>query len=228
MPDTLQTAVVAACGLVLGALVTSAAAAYSARQKLREIELTHRQQLRTNYLANARQHSKTLYVPLAISLADLTNTFQQFHGELPSVVGGAPVSQSAFEGECRSFMDDVGRLFQRGASAFLTVELEERLISFCNFVRSSLSATAPTLKRVIRMSYRMGGVSFDLSRSYVGPPNRLLFPIGVDLLGLAVAMQVEELVSAPVSSEEFGERFVKDATTLKTLVKEVTLGGRGV
>ncbi len=56
MEDTLAKALIATVGVVAGALLTALAAAYAARQKTREIELTYQQKLQENYLTNARQY----------------------------------------------------------------------------------------------------------------------------------------------------------------------------
>ena len=146
------TALIAAAGVVVGAGVTALAAAFSARQKIREVELTYEQKLRDNYLANARQYIYSVYVPIGIALGSLGDAYlavrQQIDFKARRV---APTAQKAFEDACDSYLRVIDDLFSRGADAFLTSATELRLRSFSSFLRSSRNAKEPTVQMVFQV-----------------------------------------------------------------------------
>src|SRR5436190_16282173 len=73
--STTSTALIGAAGIAVGAAITAFASAFSARQKIREVELVYQQKLRENYLANARQYLKDVYVPVGIALGSLGDAY---------------------------------------------------------------------------------------------------------------------------------------------------------
>lgn len=75
MVDTPTTAIVAAGGAVIGAGFTAVASAFTARQKIRELDVAYKQRLQDGYLANARAYTHTLYIPLGITLTKLSEAY---------------------------------------------------------------------------------------------------------------------------------------------------------
>jgi hypothetical protein len=159
-PPAATTALIAAAGVVVGALVTALAAAYAAKQKTREVELTYRQKLQDNYLANARQFIEEVYVPISIALGTLSDAFQfakQFIDDKAGTID--PAAQNFFGTSRDAYMLTIDDLFARGADAYLTSAVEIRLRSFNSFLRASATAVKP----VVRLSFQVSGWAFPLS-----------------------------------------------------------------
>ena len=120
MEDTLAKALIATVGVVAGALLTALAAAYAARQKTREIELTYQQKLQESYLTNARQYIQGVYAPLSIALTKLSNAYRVFRPYIfsdPTKVD-VTAAKAAFSTACQEYdatvsdlLDHSGRLF---------------------------------------------------------------------------------------------------------------------
>jgi len=66
--QTILVALIGTPGLVIGAILSFVVSAFSARQKIRELELTYRQKLDENISTNARLHLDDLYIPLNAGL----------------------------------------------------------------------------------------------------------------------------------------------------------------
>ena len=109
-------------------------------------------------------------------------------------------------------------------------KLLDKLRSFVEFLRDSLNATTPVLKAQLGYKIGFGGLRIHETRSLklVGPAaiRWRSPPISVSMAGMGVTYEANVLLSAPISSKEFGTRFVADSGDLRFLVKEVTLGGR--
>lgn len=225
--DTGTNALIATIGVVAGAVLTSLAAAYSARQKVREIELTYRQKLRENYLANARLYTNNIYVPISIAFRKLGDGHQRFRSRKDT--------EDDFRYICSEYEKTISNLFERGADAFLTTELEERLRSFNNFLVASLETKEVVAKAVIK--FRLLNtlittpmrVSSKASSGLRGLRETIMSSvkfenISVGGFGLGFTYNVEEILAAPITSKEFERRISGDIPALKFLIKEVTLG----
>jgi len=234
MPDTIQTAAIAAGAVVAGAIITAVASSYSARQKIAELELAHQQKLRTDYLSNARLYTQGLYVPLSITLSHLSDSYRAFRNKVDLVVESAPQdAEDAFRSACRQYLSDMQGYFNRGASAFLTIEIEERLLAFNAFLLESLNVTRAVTKFIVEYGFEVGFIpfgrrSFQLARHVQVPTRRVrLLPRGIISAGLGTvgfSYRTSETLAAPIVSRDFEERIVHDLTSLKALIKEVTLG----
>ncbi|MDY6839839.1 MAG: hypothetical protein SWH78_17915 [Thermodesulfobacteriota bacterium] len=144
MSEKVIIGIVAGLAALLGALITSLASAYSSRQKIKEIEIQYQQKLLDTYLTNARNYTNTLYVPLILLLGKLGDAYQQFRKDLDiDTEAVSQDSKTAFENACREFDKKLQDLFEKGADAFLTTQLEERLRSFRLFIINSLEANEP-------------------------------------------------------------------------------------
>jgi hypothetical protein len=71
-------ALIAVVGVVIGAVLTAISSAYTARQKIKEIEIVYKQKLQENYLANARQYITDVYIPISIALTRINNKYHSF------------------------------------------------------------------------------------------------------------------------------------------------------
>jgi hypothetical protein len=79
MDDNFIKAVLAIAGAIAGGLIASAANAYAARQKIREVEISYAYKLRDGYLENARKMAAEVYIPINIALHNcprLMTTFE--------------------------------------------------------------------------------------------------------------------------------------------------------
>jgi hypothetical protein len=234
MPDTNQTAAIAAGAVVAGAIITAIASSYSARQKIAELELAHQQKLRTDYLSNARLYTQGLYVPLSVTLSNLSDSYRAFRNKVDLEAEKAPQdAEDSFRFECRRYLGEMQSYFGRGASAFLTIEIEERLLAFNAFLLESLNATQAVTKFVVEYSFEVGFIpfgrkNFQFARNIQVTTSRArFFPRGIISAGLGIvgfSYRTSETLAAPIASRDFEERIVRDLTGLKALIKEVTLG----
>jgi hypothetical protein len=227
-PDVLK-GIIAAVAAVLGAIVAGVYSQHNARVKLKELQITYEQRLQESYLANARQYTTSLYVPLALALARLSSSFEEFNRQVNAVTGSVDREhEERFRGAILLFYETFNSLTERGADAFLTTELEEGLRSFTSFLRASATAAEPVIKAVYkyRLSIAQFGISGQKALEWRGraASRWRSNPINVDFLGSGFTYQANEVLAAPLNSPDFAQRFSIDVPTLKRLIKEVTLG----
>jgi hypothetical protein len=232
MPDTVQTALVAAGAVVVGALITAVASSYSARQKIAELQLTYEQKLRTDYLSNARLYTQSIYVPLSVTLTQISDSYRAFRNKVDLENETAPIdADAAFRSACEQYLSEMATYFKRGASAFLTTELEERLQAFNSFLVESLSVTQPVTRFVVEYGFDLWMMPF-VRRGFqrtrevqLTTRQARIFPRGLTIAGLVgFRYRVSTTLAAPIASRDFEERVLHDITGLKILIKEVTLG----
>lgn len=232
MDEKVIIGIVAAVAALLGALITSLASAYSARQKIREVEIKYQQQLLETYLTNARNYTNSLYVPLILILGKFGDAYQQFRKDLDTETENVSQdSKTAFENACREFDGKMQGLFDKGADAFLTTQLEERLRSFRLFILNSLGANEPIVKTVRKYSLNYAFLpkfeQQEIASEIRGKKARMaivLSGVSFDFLGIGFSYKVADILESPVTSKEFEERITKDIPVMKFLIKEVTLG----
>lgn len=221
---------IAAAGVVIGALLAAAVNWYSARLKARELAMSYEQRLRDDYLANARTYTRSLYVPLHQALSSLEDAYERFRPFINDKRSAAPDDlKRAFNGACETFVAHVGQLLASG-DAFITTQLEAGLRRFTAFIAASLDATEPRQKIVLRYGIGLpfAGVSMSWERAAVTTRTwrgRAFPALSMRLVGTSVAVSSEEVLAAPMTSEAFEERVASDIPTLKGAIKEVTLGG---
>lgn len=238
--NSVWVAVIAVAGVVVGALGTFIASVFSAKQKIKEIEITYQQKLRENYLTNAREYTGKVYVPLSIALFELLVVYRRFRNAIAIELDDSTSQMEVeFREACQKYQVVYSDLFQRGAGAFLTSELEECMESFSTFLEDSLKANQndEPVKRMV-LQYRLGmpGLGSMQAQGIIesrrGRLQRLLtntFGRGgtsFNFLYLAFTAQVPELLSAPIKSKEFEERILSDIGKIRFLIKEVTLGSQ--
>jgi uncharacterized membrane-anchored protein YhcB (DUF1043 family) len=232
MSEKVIIGIVAGLAALLGALITSLASAYSSRQKIKEIEIQYQQKLLDTYLTNARSYTNTLYVPLILLLGKLGDAYQQFRKDLD--IDTETVSQDSktiFENACREFDKKLQDLFDKGADAFLTTQLEERLRSFRLFIINSLGANEPIVKTVRKYSLnyaflpKLGQQEFSSEiRGKKAKMAIVLSGFSFDFLGIGFSYKIADVLASPITSKEFEVRISKDIPLIKYLIKEVTLG----
>jgi type II secretory pathway pseudopilin PulG len=120
---------------VLGAVVTSwwsyRAAAEASEQKIREIELAYRHKLDENYLAHARSHIDTLYMPINHCLSTLAAQ----HYKLKARVASDKSAEVELRQACENYVKEIEGLLYYEKDVYLTPRLYESLHSFTEFIR---------------------------------------------------------------------------------------------
>ncbi|MGK3206863.1 hypothetical protein [Amycolatopsis sp. MEPSY49] len=219
------TALIAAGGVVVGALLAAAGAIYTAKKKAQELDITYSQRLRDSYLENARSYLHSVYLPVHLALARLMMEYRKFRAHVDLKSGVAEEGyKEAFEAEIVVYDDVLRGLLERAAGAFLTTALEERLESFNEFLRQSAPAVELRVANVVEISVGLG--AFRASSMQSGTSSRRLpiSSISLSILGARLTVREVAVQYAPLGTREFEERFVQDTAILRALVKEVTLG----
>lgn len=239
---------IAAAG-VGGAIVTALASAYAAQQKIKEAEvqyklkleetkLIYQQKLRDNYLANARLYTNNIYIPISMALRVLSDSYSRFRSQLDIKTGQVnEEAENAFRLTCDEYNATLLNLLERGADVFITPQLDEKLSSFNNFLKTSLEVTEPIVKVKLKFGVRLSSLLLGetMSQSMSDPivtklqgkwARALRFgDLSFDFFGFGFTYNAKEILAAPITSPEFEERIISDIPTLKYFVKEVTLGG---
>jgi hypothetical protein len=159
-PSGWTVALIAALGAVLGVVITVSGTIYAAKKKTEEVWLVYEQRLQDRYLENARAYLESVYIPLHLALAHLTRSYRVFRSHINFDAQEAPSEQiDDFRAAAVVYGDTVRDLLDRGAAAFLTTALEERLGSFNEFLRESLDSTETQVEVLF---------SFSVGLSYLG------------------------------------------------------------
>ncbi|ESY94853.1 hypothetical protein [Mesorhizobium sp. LNHC209A00] len=226
-PDQLVTWVTAVAGV--GVAVVGGIAGYlSAGWRFREVQLSYEQKTRDSYLDNARKVAADVYVPLSVAVSALSRAYLEFKVHIDS--NATPIGAiNRFKGACRSFERTLTGLTDRGATAYLTLSLEEKLVSFSSFLNESLTAQT-TIKR-LTLQPKFYGVADTVV--YRGENSWLVrwSPVVVAITQVipiaGVRLRaISETLCAPIASGDFEKRFREDTLTISALIKEVTLGSR--
>ena len=225
MEATVITAIIAGSAAVIGGAIAGIASYLNTKHKIRELEVAASQRLRENYLQNARDYTKTIYLPLTLAMSKLSDAYAVFqrnpsNAEAKSVFGEAIIQ---FRGEVQHLRD-------RGAEAFLTNELEDKLRSFYEFLGASLDSTDVILDAEIRFYVGFGGLGWS-QHGKVALVGRLAKwfrspRVSLDLFNVGFTYEAPVLRCAPLESKEFSTQFAGDTGELRYLIKEVTLGGK--
>ncbi|HYT36099.1 MAG TPA: hypothetical protein VEL49_02890 [Ktedonobacteraceae bacterium] len=167
MNQTILVALIGTTSAIVAAILTFLASAFTARQKIKEIEITYRQQSDEKYLTNARLHIDTIYLPINIGLTKLADEYREFKRRYPLVYQlklpfhGNESSEEEIEQEweeekeqateyfrdaCREFLEQISDLNNQGKDAYLTKKLGERLQSFTDFLEASMDADVPKIE----------------------------------------------------------------------------------
>lgn len=226
MDETTIKALIGLIGIIGGALIGGFVAAYNASQKLKELQITHSHQLHENYLKNAREYTESVYAPLSIAITSLSLAYMKFR-KTNSTESEENPERNNFRSEINVFINTVDNLLARGASAFLTTELENTLLSFRSFVEESLSANEPTSKVIVSYGINFLGINQEITKPIRLTGKRAEFwqgKFGFSQFGVSMRFKGQQILAAPLNTELFEEKFVDESVMLKLLVKEVTLG----
>jgi hypothetical protein len=231
--DNWTRALVTVLAGALGAVIAAGFNVYAANRKIRELEVQYQQKLRDGYLENARKVADQVYIPISIALTSLSNCFGRYaaNRESKSNPGAEKAFRDDFETECLRFLHTIEGLLARGADAYLTTTIDERLNDFCNFLRESLDRSYVLKRRTIRAQvnsplvrledYRLSAVAEAKSRLSLVRLPRFKYSVG----GFGVDYS-EVILGAPIQSDEFELVMKTEVPQIKALVKEVTLGSQ--
>jgi len=228
---------IVALGALLGVLATTLGSIFVARVRIKEVEVTYAQRLQDSYLENARNYTTTVYQPLGIELHKLFDGYRQLRISLNFEKQEAdPASLEQFRQIMRKYDHAVSSLLDRGASAFLTTTLEQRLEAFNVFLRESVEAKEAVAKQVLMVAGGLLSPFFGMFKALstterevvwsgkaLGPLRSLKIRIPLVGFGFGLNMNMETL-KAPITSRAFEERIVADVAAIRFLIKEVTLG----
>lgn len=115
----------------------------------------------------------------------------------------------------------------KGATAFITTDLEDLLIKFAVFLRASRFAS----DTVVDVTYDFGvsvlGIGFQRGGSRKANVSQAAskgFSASISAAGIDAKVRISDIISAPINTEDFQARFERDSYRLSLLIKEVTLG----
>jgi hypothetical protein len=226
-PETLN-ALIGTGGVIGGAIIGCAVAAYNVRHKIKEIEIRHSHQLHENYLKNAREYLESVYVPISVELANLQRAYFTFRGSL--ALGRIELeAMEAFSEATLVYTQKIDELFAKGAGAFLTTELESKLLEFGSFIGQSGLAKEVLRKVVVEYGISLFGMNTYHMQDIKVSGSKADFwqgKFGFSQLGVSVKFNGELILAAPMNSRDFEETFSYYISVLMLLIKEVTLGTR--
>jgi hypothetical protein len=230
MDDNTIKLLIGFAGVVGGAIAAALANMYAANRKIKEVELSYIYKLRDGYLENARKLTGEVYIPINVLLTKLSNAYDVFRTRVNFDEGSVPEgSQNVFVGQCRNYLTNIDQLFERGADAYLTTELDNRLREFNSFVRESVNLDASVVKSVFEAGTSLLPFG-DLKQRFElvsGSRTAVLAPaFNIRFAGIALGY-TKQVLAAPLKSREFEKRFQVELIALKSLIKEVTLGSHG-
>lgn len=226
-PSGWTVALIAALGAVVGVVFTVSGTIYAAKKKVQEIEVVYEQRLQDRYLDNARAYLESVYMPLHLALAKLTGSYRTFRSHIDFDAQEAPSERvDDFRAAAMAYDDTVRELLDRGAGAFLTAALEERLGSFNEFLRESLGATETQVEVLLSVGLSYLGMHMQTERTHI-LHKRLPYKVRFNYLGWKTEVYEKQLLRAPLATRNFEEAFVRQTTLLRILIKEVTLGTHG-
>ena len=222
-------------GTVTVAVIGGFAGWLTAGWKVRELRVKIEQERRDRYLENARTVAAQVYVPLAIAMSKLNSAYLRFRNHVQFEKQNAPEEEAVlFRQACLDFDNAVRELMERGATAYLTLPLEEQLSTFALYIRESLIAKdvmkKATLQQsgpgvdtvsVITKSGRMALVSLSIMSIMVDALHNLMPFVSI----MRMKLEVKEIAS-PIASREFEREFQKSTFIIGTLIKQVTLDSK--
>ena len=215
-------AMVAAGGVLGGAILSAISGWLAVRGKLRELEVTHQQRLSDSHLAAARAHQDSIYVPLSADLGVLSDAYLVLREQVEGKVAEGGVREM-FAGSVDRYLEAVRAVTAEGRDAFLTAELDAVLRDFGAFVKASKTATGPRARMVVSSGLlaRVRSGPIEVSGAAVSA-GRLMSTVRLSA-GL-MAIEVDEVLAAPFGSREFDRRFQRDVAALRSAIRDVTLG----
>ena len=223
---TILVAIISAFSLALsagiGAMVSRWHTASKFREELEKLRLERLNEQSDLYLKNAREQIGTVYVPLSAELAALKAAFQNYVYQEKT-----EECLAIFIAQVDRFIIELQSLELRGATAFVTTDLEDLLIKFVVFLRASKSSSEPVVDVTYNFSVGFFGFTTQRSGNIRARSARTTKPgisASISVAGIGANVRVSDIIHAPLDSEDFQARFERDAYRLSVLIKEVTLG----
>ena len=226
-PTTIK-ALIGFAGVIGGAIIGGAVAAYNARHKVKEIEVRHSHQLHENYLKNAREYLESVYVPISIELTKLSRSYLSYRTALARD-GSEQEARAQFSEAVLVYAQTIDSLFSKGAGAFLTTELESKLLEFGSFVGESGVAEEVARRVIVEYGISIFGMNTFAMKNMKISGDKANFwqgKFGFSQFGVSVKFDGEMILAAPIDSKDFEETFSYYMSVLNLLIKEVTLGSR--
>lgn len=211
---------------VIAAVASAIVAWHSAKTKFKLQELEYEIRLKDQYLGNARDYLCEIYIPLSIAISSLNAAYQRYR-----VNQAGKHLEDELVAEILEFLKNYQVLCKRGGNAFLTADLDESLSSFVIFLSSSAHAEVVDVQDVLEVNMpAIAPFAFDspLRTEFRSSKQSRLGNFRLSTLGIDLVIREQEVMSAPVSSQEFERRFLRDTFRVNRLVKEVTLGSNGI
>ncbi len=231
MDDNLVKIAVGILAAIGGAIAAGLANAYVAKQKIREVELSYIYKLRDGYLENARKAVKDVYLPLSIALTELRNEYDTFRQKIDFDTKTADAAAKvSFRSVCEKYLMTVDDLMIRGADAYMTTELDERLQMFNNVLRESIGASSIVSKYILGYNIAILPMEINLPAFEFYPKSesilrRLASNISINVAGLSLTYK-QEVLAAPLETREFERIILTSIPAIKFSIKEVVLGSR--
>lgn len=223
------TVLVALVGLIsvvisagIGAIVSRWHTSSRFREELQKLSVERLNNQSDLYLKNAREQAGTVYIPLSSSLAMLKASFQNYVYQ-----GHREEHLMEFRDQIDVFIDELHNLERRGATAYITTELEDVLIKFAVFLRASKTATVTAVDITYNFNLGMTGFNTTRSGSTITRTSKAVRPkisASISVAGIGADVRVSDVIQAPIVTDDFQARFERDTHRLSVLIKEVTLG----
>lgn len=207
---------------LIGALVSRWHTAAKFQEELQKLRLERFNEQKDSYLGNAREQIGTVYVPLSAELAALKAVFQNYLYQ-----DKTPEHLAKFGAQVDHFINELQDLELRGATAYVTTDLEDLLIKFVVFLRASRNSSKTVVDVTYNFNLGILGFGFHQGgtrRSEFPKINSKKFSASIAVAGIGADVRVSDVIQAPIASEDFQARFERDSYRLSLLIKEVTLG----
>ena len=229
------TSLIAAGAAIAAALVTALSAAYVARRKVAELELTNTFDLSKQYLESARNYTQGVYLPLSVEVYKLQDSFLAYKAAGKPVERSSPGEPNSvrerFENTCQLFTGEMRMRFYQGAGAVLTIRLDKDITAFVSFLQESVNIEEViqerSIPKIVRTLAQLAARLTLTSASIIIPAIGIAANVSTGaLLSFGSGTSVEqEVVAAPIMSDEFEEQFTSFIFSIKLGIKQVTLGG---
>lgn len=219
---TIWVALVGILSAIVSAIVSRLQTVSTFKAEIAKLNLERRHEQDDQYLESAKKQTGKVYVPLSAALSKLKYAFQSYVYQ-----GHCTEQHTNFNAEIDRFITTLEDLGERGAAAYFTTELEDVLVKFAVFLRTSKNATETVVD--VAFNFSVGFGNFRTSGGWTKENiNKQKLPATMitqmSLLGIDARVSVSDLIQAPVDSKDFQLRFERDTHLLSILVKEVTLG----
>ncbi|CAD5276005.1 hypothetical protein ALTERO38_51280 [Alteromonas sp. 38] len=232
MDDKIVIALISGGAALGAAIVTGLVAKASAKEKTKQIESQLSQQLQNSHFENARSHLDDLYIPIGKAIALFESKFRKFHTQID--ITSNEHNQEQLENMVNAIADFeelLDTLRAQGAEVFMIPELEELVFAFASFLRESLNTSETIQKAIIKMDFGIFGFSTSSEHSFeVQGSTAAKFKGKIRLPGMpfGFALEADEILAAPIISQDFINHVSKTLPKIKASIKIVTLGPRGL